>query len=106
MAEETKWVRVAGVDEIGEGEVISVQIGDEQIAIYHMEGGDFRATDNICTHEYACLSDGWLEDGVIECPLHAGRFDVRTGEGQGAPIDKNLRVYPARVEGGDVLIQI
>ena len=65
------WVRVAGVAEVGEGQVHAVRVDDREIALYHLPGGEFRATDNVCTHEYALLSDGWLEDGCIECPLHA-----------------------------------
>ena len=70
---------------------IAVRVGEREIALYHLPGGDFRATDNICTHEYAQLSDGWLEDGCIECPLHAARFDVRTGKALCAPAEENLR---------------
>ncbi len=100
------WVRVAGKADVPEDGVIGVRVGDREIALYHLPGGEFRATDNVCTHEYAQLSDGWLEDGVIECPLHAGRFDVRTGKGLCAPIEKDLPVFELRVEGDDLLIRL
>ena len=67
------WVRVAGKAEVPEDGMIGVRVGDREIALYHLPGGEFCATDNVRAHEYAQLSDGWLEDGVIECPLHAGR---------------------------------
>lgn len=103
---EAGWVRIAAVADIPEGEVRAVRLGEKEIALYHLPGGEFCASDNICTHEYAQLSDGWLEDGCIECPLHAGRFDVRTGKGQGAPIDKDLDVFETRLEGGDIHIRL
>jgi len=59
------WVRVASVSEVAEGQVHAVRVSGRDIALYHLPGGDFRATDNICTHEYARLSDGWLENGCI-----------------------------------------
>ena len=77
-----------------------------EIALYHLPGGDYRATDNICTHEYAQLSDGWLEDGCIECPLHAARFDIRTGKALCAPAEGNLKVFELKVEGGDLLLKV
>ena len=80
----------------------AVRVGDREIALYHLPGGDFRATDNICTHEYALLSDGWLEDGCIECPLHAARFDVKTGKALCAPAETNLQVFEVKVEGSDL----
>jgi nitrite reductase/ring-hydroxylating ferredoxin subunit len=103
---EAGWVRVAGVSDVAEGQVHAVRVGDREIAVYHLAGGDFRATDNVCTHEYALLSDGWLEDGCIECPLHAARFDVKTGKALCAPAETNLQVFEVKVEGEDLLLKV
>jgi nitrite reductase/ring-hydroxylating ferredoxin subunit len=103
---EAGWVRVAATADVAEGQVLGVRVGDHDVALYHLPGGEYRASDNVCTHEFALLSDGWLEGGCIECPLHAGRFDVRTGEGQGAPIDKDLEVFEVKIEGGDLLVKL
>ena len=59
MAE--NWVRVAATADVAEGQVMGVRVGERDIALYHLPGGEFRATDNVCTHEYAQLSEGWLE---------------------------------------------
>jgi len=100
------WVRVAGVADVAEGQVHAVRVGGREIAVYHLPGGTFHATDNICTHEYAMLSDGWLENGSIECPLHAARFDVRTGKALCAPAETNLQVFEVKAEGGDLLVKV
>ena len=86
--------------------MIGVEVEGQPLAVYHLEGGEFCATDNICTHEYACLSEGWLEDGFIECPLHAGRFDVRTGRQMGPPLEKDIRTFPVKIDGEDVLVDL
>ena len=103
MAEE--WHKVARRSELAEGDVMGVSVGDKQVALY-LIGGTVHATDNVCTHAYACLSDGYLEDGVIECPLHAGRFEVKTGKALGAPVTQDIAVFPVKVEGDDVLVKI
>ena len=103
---EPEWVRVAAASDVAEGQVIAVKAGDREIALYHLESGEFCATDNVCTHEFAQLSDGWLEENVIECPLHAGRFDVRTGQALCPPVEKDLEVYEVRVSGEDVLVKL
>ena len=54
------------------------------VAIYNTPEGFF-ATDGMCTHEEESLGDGLVMDGVIECPLHQGRFCVRTGRALSAP---------------------
>ena len=98
------WVRVAAKGDLAEGKVLGVRIGDKEIAVYHLPGGDFRATDNVCTHEYALLSEGWIENGCIECPLHAAQFDIKTGKALSAPAEEDLEVYGVKVEGDDILV--
>ena len=106
MAEASEWVRVAATSDLGKGEMIAVDVGGESVAVFYLEDGSYCATSNICTHAFALLTDGWLEDGVIECPLHAGRFDCKTGKGLGEPIDSDLRTYPVKVDGDDLLIGV
>jgi MocE subfamily Rieske [2Fe-2S] domain protein len=106
MSEAGNWLRVASTNDVEEGAVLGVEVNGRSVAVYHLEGDEWYATDNVCTHAFATLSDGWLEDGVIECPLHAGRFDVRTGKGLCAPIEEDLKTYPVRIEGGEVLVQL
>ena len=43
-------------------------------------------------------------DGIIECPKHTGRFDIRTGKARRAPVCVDLRTYPVRVEDGKVML--
>jgi naphthalene 1,2-dioxygenase system ferredoxin subunit len=94
--DETGWVRAAARADLAEGEVLGVEVVGRSIALYDVDGRIF-ATDNICTHAYARLSDGWLDDGLIECPLHAARFDVRTGKVLDPPATEDLKTYPVRV---------
>jgi nitrite reductase/ring-hydroxylating ferredoxin subunit len=103
---EPGWVRVAAVSEVPKGQVIAVKVGDRDVALYHLEDGEFCATDNVCTHEFARLSDGFLEENEIECPLHAGKFDVRTGQALCPPVETDLEVFEVQVSGEDVLIKL
>ena len=100
-----EWIRVASTEDVPAGEATAVELMGLNLAVYNVEG-DFFCTDNICSHAYALLSAGWLEGHLIECPLHNGQFDVRTGEGQGAPITENIRAYPVKIENEDILIRL
>lgn len=100
------WVRACGADEIDREDVGRFDHGGRVYAIYRAPDGQFYATDGICTHEHAILSDGLVMDHIIECPKHMGRFDYRNGAAKGAPVCDALRTYPARREGDDVLIDI
>jgi naphthalene 1,2-dioxygenase ferredoxin component len=104
MAEGT-WVKVASKASLGAGAIASADIGGRSVAVYNVDG-EFYATDNICTHAFAMLSDGWLDGDVIECPLHAGRFEVATGRALGPPVDNDIAVYPVRIVGNDIQIKL
>ncbi len=105
MAKAEEWVTVASISSLGEGEMVGVSAADKQIALYNV-GGTIYATDNVCTHAFAVLTDGWLDGGEIECPLHAGRFDVATGKGLGPPIPCDLKTYKVRVVGEEIQVEI
>ena len=103
--DQTGWVRAAVRSDLAESEVLGVEVGGRSIALYTVDAGIF-ATDNICTHAYARLSDGWLDGEVIECPLHAARFDVRSGKVLDPPATEDLKTYPVRVVGNEVQIKL
>ena len=104
-ADETGWVRAAARADLPQGEVLAVEIAGHSIALYDVDGAVF-ATDNICTHAYARLSDGWLDGELIECPLHAARFDVRTGKVLDPPATVDLKTYPVRVVDGQIEVEL
>ncbi|VCU70928.1 Naphthalene 1,2-dioxygenase/salicylate 5-hydroxylase systems, ferredoxin component [Pigmentiphaga humi] len=93
-----RWVDIAARSELPDDDVVAVRAEGVEIALYDV-GGEVFATDNICTHGNARLCDGFLEEGEIECPLHQGRFDVRTGKALCAPLTQDVRTFPAKVDG-------
>lgn len=98
------WQRVARVGDIEEGEAFPVSVGQAEIALVKL-GDQLHGISNVCTHEFALLSDGIVEDDCIECPLHQARFHVPTGELRSGPACERLRTYPVRVhEDGSVLV--
>ena len=99
------WVRAAARSDLAEGEVIGVEVAGHSIALYDADGNLF-ATENICTHAYACLSDGWLDGEVIECPLHAARFDIRSGKVLDPPATEDLKTYPVRIADGEIQVRL
>jgi len=90
------WHSVIDADDVQPGAMSPVEIGDLQIAIFNV-AGEFFATDNVCTHAYALLTDGILEDDIVECPLHAACFNVKTGRIVCEPAESDLRVYQTRL---------
>ena len=102
----TETVRACSTDDIEDEDVLRFDHGDKTYAIYHAPDGKFYATDGYCTHEKAHLGDGIVDEYEIECPLHFGAFDYRTGDPTVAPACVKLKTYPTKIEGGDVFILI
>ena len=96
---------VAKTEEVTEDEPKAVSIGRMDIGIYKLDG-EFYAIDNICTHAYASMVDGFQEGDEIECPLHEGRFNIKTGEALCAPVTDALKVFEVKVEGDDILVKV
>ena len=101
----TEWTDAAAVDDVPEDDVIGMVVAGRDMALYNA-GGEIFATDNICTHGHARLCEGFLEGHEIECPLHQGRFDVRTGQPMCAPVTEAIRSYPVRIEDGRVFVAL
>jgi nitrite reductase/ring-hydroxylating ferredoxin subunit len=98
-------VRVCAQAEIAPETVKAFEVGDKRLAVYNI-GGEFYVTDDECTHAAASLADGILEGDVIECTLHFGAFDVRTGAVKAPPCAVALRTYKVVLQGADVLVDL
>ncbi len=97
LTDEKQWLAIMPADDLPAGNMVGVDIGDLSIALYHLDDGSYHATSNVCTHGNALLTDGWLDGCTIECPLHGGCFEVKTGKGICAPINTDLDIYPVRI---------
>ncbi|MCS3765641.1 MULTISPECIES: non-heme iron oxygenase ferredoxin subunit [Bradyrhizobium] len=99
------WVTVISAGKVPAGEMIGVELGELRLAIFNV-AGKFYATSNVCTHQFALLTDGWLADSVVECPLHGGQFDVTCGRALGGIVDCDLQTYAIREIGGVLQIGV
>lgn len=99
------WHHIADTTDFADKDVISRECAGRWIALYRLQDGYF-ATQNLCTHAAALLSNGEVVDGYIECPAHAGLFDIRTGKAAGAPVSHDLDTYPVRVAGERIEVEI
>ncbi len=100
-----EWHDLAASTDLAPGEMIACEVGSHQLALYNVDG-TIHATDNVCSHAYALLTDGWLENDVVECPLHGGQFNVCTGKAVCDPAEVDIRTYEVRIEDGRVLVLV
>ncbi|WP_432260645.1 non-heme iron oxygenase ferredoxin subunit [Cupriavidus sp. TMH.W2] len=99
------WIEAAPLASVPQDDVVAIEVQGKDIALYSVEG-EVYATDNLCTHGHARLCDGFLDGHEIECPLHQGKFDVRSGAAVCAPVTEGIRTYPVRIDGDKVFLDL
>jgi naphthalene 1,2-dioxygenase system ferredoxin subunit len=100
------WLDLAAFDELPDGDVVGRVVNGREIALYRL-GDEVFSTDATCTHGQASLCGGFVEpDGSIECPLHQGRFDIRSGRALCEPLEQDLTTHAVKLEGGRVWIRL
>jgi len=104
LTQKTKsWKSLINVSDLEVGDVTPVTFGTREVAVFDAEDGIFVSLSR-CTHGAANLCDGYFDGTYIECPLHQGLFDVRTGEAKAAPARVPLKMINCRVI--DKVVQI
>lgn len=89
------WIPVCEADQIQENRPFSGSVENNAIGIYLLDG-KYYALEDICPHAYALLSQGVIEGGSVECPLHGAVFDIKTGQCLGGPGERDLHCYRVR----------
>ena len=97
------WIGVCDAEQVQEDFPYSGNIDGKEIGIYLIDG-EYYALEDVCPHAYALLSQGFVEDGKVECPLHEAVFDVKTGQCLHGPGGRNLNRYPVRVYDNQIQI--
>ena len=99
------YITVARVGDLQPGEMTYVEVGDTPVCLINLDG-EFYAINDVCTHEDASLSDGEIIGDEIECPLHGGAFNIRTGQPVAFPVVVPVETYGVRIEGDEVQVAV
>ena len=99
------WIFVSEENDVEVEDILRLDHENKTYCIYRLEDG-YYATDGICTHEAVHLEDGLVMDDEIECPMHQGIFNIKTGKAISPPVCEDLKTYSVKVEEGKIYIQI
>jgi 3-phenylpropionate/trans-cinnamate dioxygenase ferredoxin subunit len=98
-------IPVCRLEDLSKGESVRIET-TPPIAVFHTDDGEFYAVDDTCTHQDASLSEGWLEGCLVECPLHAASFDLRTGMPTCLPARRPVRTHRVTVDDGVLHVHV
>jgi len=101
-------ITVCALDELPEGEMRLVEADGRKIGVFHCPGGDLLAIEDRCSHDDGPLAEGEfdLDSCTVECPRHGSLFDLRTGRPKTLPAYQPVQTFAARVENGDVKLEV
>jgi nitrite reductase/ring-hydroxylating ferredoxin subunit len=97
-------IELCSADEVAPGTALKVETEGLTLAVFNVDG-EFYVTDDLCTHGPGSLSEGYIEDDVVECNFHNGQFNIRTGEVVAPPCMVPIKTYPVLVVDGKVTIE-
>jgi len=99
------FIRLSAQSELPpQGEAKEFPLGDRVICVANVDGV-ITAMDNVCLHQGGPLGQGVVEGGKIVCPWHGWEYDPKTGQAGSNP-NARVAVYPIKVEGGQVMIEV
>ena len=99
-------IDLLGIDEVPDGTMKMAVVDGTDLVLVVNRGGELRAMQGICSHEYFELDKGFLTGGTLTCALHLSRFSLDDGEPLDPPAELPLAIYPTLVEAGRVIIEV
>ncbi|WP_025373885.1 non-heme iron oxygenase ferredoxin subunit [Advenella mimigardefordensis] len=101
-----QWYKAGELESLfAEGDCHGITVNGHRIGLFRVDA-DVYALDDLCTHGNALLSDGEMDGHGIECPLHAGLFDVRDGSVMCAPLTRATRCHKVRIQDDAVYVAV
>ena len=98
-------IELCNTSDVDVGGALRVEKDDLTLAVFNVDG-EFFVTDDACTHGPGSLSEGYIEDDVVECNFHNGQFNIKTGEVVAPPCMIPVKTYRTVVEDGKVFIEV
>ncbi len=104
-----RWIKVCENSSLKDGDIIGYDFDDNKKKLLIVKlNNKIYAIDGICTHQYADLTTGFLneEEKTVTCPLHMSAFSLDTGIALNLPAEDPLKTYEvtAKEDGVYVLI--
>jgi nitrite reductase/ring-hydroxylating ferredoxin subunit/uncharacterized membrane protein len=100
----TKFTRVMLEGQLTDNMLVKAMAGDTPILLFK-KGNTVCAISETCSHAGGPLSEGELDGNLVQCPWHASRFDVCTGQVRGGPATISQVRYETRIQNGQIEVR-
>lgn len=93
--------KIAELNELEEGKILVKETRYQTVGLLK-RGNEILAFEDICTHDGELISNGVLNNTVLECPRHKARFDLKTGKPLCMPATEPIPIIKIRISGNDI----
>lgn len=101
----SKWIKVVELENIPVLGSRVIKTADDDIAVFRGRNDRVFAVRDACPHKQGPLSQGIMHGTSVTCPLHNWKIDLTNGKAL-APDEGCANTFPAKVEGGNVYLQL
>jgi len=100
-----EWIRACDSKSLKQGEMMDFDYHDKKILLVNIDNAIY-ASDRICTHAYADLSTGFLneEEKTVTCPLHMSAFNLENGNPLNLPAKDPVMLYKTKIDNNSIFI--
>jgi 3-phenylpropionate/trans-cinnamate dioxygenase ferredoxin component len=98
-------IKICPLADLKPGKAIRVKVGEHAIAIVRTPSGEVKALDDKCSHGEISLSEGFVEEGTIECWAHGAKFDLNTGVPLSLPAYEPVNTYEILIENDEIYLE-
>ena len=99
------WHDAAARDQLDPDFPVGVDVNGQKLGLFLLND-EVHALEDVCPHAYALLSQGFVENGMVECPLHGAQFEIGSGKCLTEIGGRDLQCFATKVQDGRVFIQI
>lgn len=99
------WEDVGAAADVQDDMPLTTKLAGKEIGVYLVDG-EYHAMEDVCPHAYALLSQGFVMEKQVECPLHGARWEIVSGRLTAEPGVRNLKKFDCKVENGRVLVRV
>ncbi|MEW4490122.1 non-heme iron oxygenase ferredoxin subunit [Thalassoglobus sp. JC818] len=100
-----RFERVGSTSELGDGDRLSVILGDEISALVIRIGDDYYCVEDVCTHDGQPMTDGEISGCELTCPRHGAKFDIRTGKALCMPATQPVETFKVEIRSDEIFVQ-
>jgi nitrite reductase (NADH) small subunit len=105
MSEVAKAVRVCRIDEVGTAKAVCARLPRGLlVSVARLDDDTIVAFESVCPHKAGPLGEGRIREGIVACPWHGFRFDLKTGKAAGLDSIMRLRLFPVTVRDGEIYV--